>query len=182
MMYKNPLEGWQELDQVYIPPRTTEGFTANVLHRDIWVRQPKKESLAEEPVVLQDLNEDQTVLLQEEPPGEEEDKTVLLVAEEPEAAEKNPYIIRMVTNERIDVNSQCFVIGKSQDADYQINGNEAISRRHVQITKTDGTYYAEDLGSSNHTYIEDKAIEEPTELKHEQVFKIADEEFCFYLV
>jgi hypothetical protein len=37
------------------------------------------------------------------------------------------------------------------------NGNY-ISHRHAQITDKDGTYYVEDLGSANHTYVNDKRL------------------------
>ena len=41
------------------------------------------------------------------------------------------YVIRMRTDEKMEVKKSPFIIGKSADVDYTIQGNPAISRRHA---------------------------------------------------
>lgn len=212
-MQKNRLEGWQDINQVYIPPLETSGWTADVLKRDIWERNWREENekgmeeelpAASEPVapefaeqkeppeeqkILQpdpvlesvlEQEEEHTVLLTAKPAVQqaEEDCTVLLASQE---VEEKVYLVRINTNERIDLNGESFTIGKSAKADYQIQGNDAISRKHIQITKNDDGYWLEDLQSLNHTYIEDREIEDPVKLENGQNFKIADEELSFHI-
>lgn len=45
-----------------------------------------------------------------------------------------------------------FTIGRNEGCDLTIESNR-ISREHVRIELTDGIYYARDLGSTNHTFI-----------------------------
>lgn len=129
--------------------------------------------------------EDETTLLTL-PEEIDEDQTVLLCAEEPRdipepEPEERAYIIRANTNERIDVDQDPFILGKSEKADYQIHGNNAISRKHIEISKTEDGYQLEDLNSSNHTYIDGKKVTKREPLKDGQTFQLADEEFCFFI-
>lgn len=50
------------------------------------------------------------------------------------------------------------VIGRSVDADFQIS-DRSISRRHCRIFRENGRYWVEDLGSTNHTWLNDKQID-----------------------
>lgn len=128
-------------------------------------------------------SEDETTLLTL-PEELDEDQTVLLCAEEPEnipEPEERAYIIRTNTNERIDVNKEPFILGKSEKADYQIHGNNTISRKHVEISKTEDGYALKDLNSSNHTYLDGKKVTKPEPLEDGQTFKLSDEEFCFFI-
>lgn len=155
-MEKDLLQGWKDISQVYIPPLETHGFTENVLQRSIWdIQQPLEE---------EELQED--------------DVTRILPLTEPQ---EKAYLIRKDTNERIDLTADYFVVGKGKQADYQIQGNDAISRKHIAITKTEDGYQLEDLGSSNHTYINDRQLEAPVPLMKNQSFKMANEEFTFYI-
>lgn len=312
-MQKNILEHWQDISQVQIPPLETQGFTENVLIRDIWnkpedraQRQPQEsnaptdateepsgspsqpqasaesfahsqqekgrtpqqapqesakpdgdatelveeetespgkgnEDMAKTPSATKPPDDDETELVTDEeedsdeseekengaelpdeenaaeaqdfpePPDDEEDETALLVQasaedetkllpngecpddedmtvilpapepDEPEEPEEVAYLVRSNTNERIDINADHFVIGKSSTTDYQIQGNNAISRVHISIIKTETGYEMEDLDSSNHTYIDGQEITEPVLLEEGQVFKMADEEFSFHI-
>ena len=93
-----------------------------------------------------------------------------------------PYLIRVNTEERIMLNKQVFKIGKaSRGVDYSVSGNGAISRQHAVITQKDGVCYIKDNKSTNHTYINDKEVEEGKEeiLTHDSIIKLGDEEFLF---
>lgn len=48
-----------------------------------------------------------------------------------------------------------FLIGRAGEADFTFSGNRAISRRHACISCVDGCFYLSDLGSANHTYLND---------------------------
>ena len=182
-MEKDLLKGWKDISQVYIPPLETHGFTENVLQRSIWdIQQPLEEEQQEEVLQEQENSsetEDATVLLtEEEEELQEDDVTRILPLTEPQ---EKAYLIRKDTNERIDLTADYFVVGKGKQADYQIQGNDAISRKHIAITKTEDGYQLEDLGSSNHTYINDRQLEAPVPLMKNQSFKMANEEFTFYI-
>ena len=98
--------------------------------------------------------------------------------------EKKPeylaYLIRENTNEKIDLNREKMVLGKGSDADYKLEGNKAISRRHDAFFYEDGQVYVEDLGSSNHTYIDDCKVDGRQLLQDQDRIRIADEDFIFY--
>ena len=93
-----------------------------------------------------------------------------------------PYLIRVNTEERIMLNKATFKIGKaSRGVDYSVSGNGAISRQHAVITQKDGVCYIKDNKSTNHTYVNDKEVEEGKEeiLTHDSIIKLGDEEFLF---
>ena len=98
--------------------------------------------------------------------------------------EKKPeylaYLIRENTNEKIDLNREKMVLGKGSGADYKLEGNKAISRRHAAFFYEDGQVYVEDLGSSNHTYIDDCKVDGRQLLQDQDRIRIADEDFIFY--
>lgn len=83
--------------------------------------------------------------------------------------------------------TNCFVIGqdvtvlgKSEErADMVIRGSASVSRRHCRIIKKQNQYYAEDLGSLNHTYKNGVLIEpgELVELNRGDSLRLSDIEF-----
>lgn len=93
-----------------------------------------------------------------------------------------PYLIRVNTEERIMLNKPIFKLGKAtRGVDYTVGGNGAISRQHAIITQKDGVCYIKDNKSTNHTYVNDKMIEDGVEeiLTHDSVIRLGDEEFRF---
>ncbi len=93
-----------------------------------------------------------------------------------------PYLIRVNTEERIMLNKATFKIGKaSRGVDYSVSGNGAVSRQHAVIIQKDGVCYIKDNKSTNHTYVNDKEVEEGKEeiLTHDSIIKLGDEEFLF---
>ena len=96
----------------------------------------------------------------------------------------NPYIIRVDNEEKIIINKAVFKLGKaSRGVDYHISGNGAISRQHAIITKKEDGYYLKDNKSTNHTYINDRQLEDGEEvlLKNNAKFRLGDETFVFKL-
>lgn len=93
-----------------------------------------------------------------------------------------PYLIRVNTEERIMLGKVMFKIGKaSRGVDYTVDGNGAISRQHAVIIQKDGVCYIKDNKSTNHTYVNDKMVEDGVEeiLTHDSRIRLGDEEFLF---
>ena len=73
-----------------------------------------------------------------------------------------------------------FVIGRnSEGVDGNLQISKAVSREHCLITKLDCRYFVQDLGSSNHTFVNGVMIPryELMEIKHNDVLGIADVDF-----
>ncbi|MGN0292255.1 MAG: FHA domain-containing protein, partial [Lachnospiraceae bacterium] len=72
------------------------------------------------------------------------------------------------------------IIGKSPDmADFVIEGNQAVSRKHAKISKKNNSYYLSDLDSLNGTYLNGRKVRSKEEavLRIGDIVRIADEEF-----
>lgn len=94
----------------------------------------------------------------------------------------SPYLIRINTEERIMLNKDLFKLGKAtRGVDYTVGGNGAISRQHAIIIQKDGVCYIRDNKSTNHTYVNDKVIEDGVDeiLTHDSIIRLGDEEFRF---
>ena len=68
-------------------------------------------------------------------------------------------------------------------SDIIIEENPTISRKHCTIYFENGSYYLEDNGSSNGTWLDDKKIqpEEKVILRNKSKIRFSDEEFIFYI-
>ena len=93
----------------------------------------------------------------------------------------NPYLIRVNTRDRMMITKQNFKLGKSNMADYTIDGNSAVSRVHAIITNKDNEYFIKDNKSTNHTYVNGKMLQdgESELLTHDSKIMLGDEEFEF---
>lgn len=93
----------------------------------------------------------------------------------------NPYLVRVNTQDRMMVAKQNFKIGKSNLADYTVEGNNAVSRVHAIITNKDGEYFIKDNKSTNHTYVNGKMLQDDESelLVHDSKIVLGDEEFEF---
>lgn len=99
---------------------------------------------------------------------------------EPEAIRRlKGCLIRKKTGEKQYISEDCIVVGKSREADYQIAGNNSISRKHARISKNDRTFIIEDLESMNHTYVSGEMVNGKKELMDGDVIRLANEEFIF---
>lgn len=120
--------------------------------------------------------DDRTILLFDD----YDDRTVVLNESE---IPKNPYLIKISTNEKIQINKQVFKIGKERKSvDYCVKNNGAVSRHHADIIEENHNYYIKDLHSTNCTYINRMEIA-PGQLKklnNGDVIMLANEIFEFY--
>lgn len=166
----------REYPEVYKQIQRTKDGHSQVLNEKKWD--------AEQDTAL--LEEEQTALL-----CEEEEQTTLLYEEECEATTllqpitvKKPYLIRVSTQERAEINKEVFLIGKEQRfVDFYINGNSAVSRKHAEIIVRDDCYFIKDNHSTNKTYVNDvvAAPETEMELKSGDKIVLANEAFEFYI-
>ncbi len=58
------------------------------------------------------------------------------------------------------------IIGRSEDCNLTLFSDKTVSRRHAQIEKIKKGYVLTDLGSYNHTKVNDKVVHKPVLLKH----------------
>lgn len=84
---------------------------------------------------------------------------------------------------RCVIRSLPFTIGKAdRDCDACLD-DETVSRLHARIHESEGTYYLEDLNSTNGTFLNEQRLSAYTRvpLKEGDVLRFADNEFCFRL-
>lgn len=92
----------------------------------------------------------------------------------------NFVLVRVSTDEVITPVGDNFVVGKSKYSDFQIKGNNTISRSHVILeVKDSGALYIKDNNSKNGTsvngvYLKDDSLKQ---LKAGQTIRMSDEEF-----
>lgn len=97
---------------------------------------------------------------------------------------KLPYLIRSSKGEKISIGKSEFVLGSGKSsADYVINNNKTISRKHASILIRGARYFVIDHKSTNFTYINDNVIEGDVEyeLFNNDRINLSDEEFTFYI-
>ena len=91
-------------------------------------------------------------------------------------------LIRRKTGDVIPITKSSYVIGKSSEqADYGVQGNAGISRRHVCIRQTPDGYYIQDLKTTNGTYVDGSRVswDKDVKLLDGSIIRMADEEFEF---
>ena len=76
--------------------------------------------------------------------------------------------------ETISLEGDLFVIGRDADTCQIVIPHHAVSRRHAQVTRTNGTYFIEDLRSRNNTFVNNKQVTTRTQLKPADRVKICD--------
>lgn len=97
---------------------------------------------------------------------------------------KNVYMVRRKTGEKITFNvneNDEFLIGKSSRADFQIRGNDKISRVHLRLKLHNDSCEIEDMDSLNHTYVDGKKVEKTSLVRDGQTIQMADENFDFFM-
>lgn len=93
-----------------------------------------------------------------------------------------PSLLRVLTNEIVNVDKQVYRIGKErQYVDYFVANNSAVSRSHADIITRDNRYFVKDLNSTNKTYINGQKLQPQmeTEIFDNDRLKLANEEFIF---
>ena len=58
---------------------------------------------------------------------------------------------------RIDLSAGSVLLGRGSDTDFRI-GERSVSRAHCRIFQRGGSYWVEDLGSTNHTFVNDEKV------------------------
>lgn len=89
-------------------------------------------------------------------------------------------IIRLSNKENISIKGEKFVVGKSKHSNYQVNGNNTVSRSHAIFSiKKDGSLWIEDNSSKNGTCVDGIYIEahDPYKLADGQTIRLSDEVF-----
>lgn len=95
----------------------------------------------------------------------------------------NPMLIRKRTGEKILIEKNSFVLGKSREqTDYCIANNPNISRIHICIKKNTDGFYIQDLRTTNGTYVDGEKVnwDKDVKLTNGCIVRLADEEFEFY--
>lgn len=151
---------WKRKEDVMIPPVMSEGFQEMVIIRNPIV-----------PVVPENEEELTSVLM-----SDEDNEPTVLLRKEPISYR----ITRKSTGEEYTIDSFPVSLGKGSACDFILRNNKAISRRHAQIREENKKYYLSDLGSSNHTFINDEIIDESVEIRDGSQFRLADELFEFH--
>ncbi|MFO0936078.1 MAG: SpoIIE family protein phosphatase [Gemmataceae bacterium] len=72
-----------------------------------------------------------------------------------------------------------FVLGRDPELCNLHIPNQTVSKKHAQITRSNGVYIIEDLKSRNHTFINNREAAAPTVLKNDDRIKICDFIFRF---
>lgn len=109
----------------------------------------------------------------------DDDATVEVFSKLPTA-----YLIHKNSGTRLLIAKDFYVLGSKADStDYCIGGNPAISRKHAAIVNENGILFLQDLGSTNHSYVNDQqlASEEKVVIRNKDVIRLANEEFVFEL-
>ncbi len=91
-------------------------------------------------------------------------------------------LVRVKTGDRITINNAAFVIGKERSrVNYCVTDNTNVSRQHVRISNRNGTVYAEDLNSTNGSFVNGVKLSsgQPAVLKDGDTLTVADEEFTY---
>lgn len=133
-----------------------------------------------QPVQSQPMNFGETTVLGGGGIGE----TTVLNATQNSAQMVIPYLVRVKTNERINLNKPVFRVGKERTyVDYFVGDNASVSRSHANFITKEGTYYVVDTNSTNHTYVNGAMIQSNVEtaLSHGDKVRLANEEFEFKL-
>lgn len=111
------------------------------------------------------------------------DKLLFIINATVSGKMKTPYLLNIKNNECITIDKLKVEVGKDEEnADIVISGNPAVSRRHAIIFLRGNNFYIIDLNSTNHTYVDGKAIPSgvDTLIGNGSKVTFANEEFIFF--
>ena len=115
---------------------------------------------------------------------EEEECTGLLMENTVSGNVTYPSLVHVRTGENISVNKTVFRIGKERNyVDYFVANNNAVSRSHADIICRASGCFVKDLNSKNHTYINNRMLEQNVEtpIHDGDSLRLANEDFIFYM-
>lgn len=113
--------------------------------------------------------------------SDDEEDTTLLIGEKIKVC---PYLLRLSTYDRIDINKPSFRIGKERSyVDYFVNNNTTVSRIHADIVSKEGRYFVRDNKSTNKTYVNGTCIpaDKEIEIYDGDEITLANEKFEFHI-
>lgn len=114
--------------------------------------------------------------------GEQIGGTVLLGVDEPPAPKIRYYLLRVATDEKIELAQFPFLVGTELGSvNYCVAGNATVSRRHAEFSLQDTTCVIIDQKSTNKTYVNDCALVPfiGQALMNGDVLRLANERFVF---
>ena len=85
---------------------------------------------------------------------------------------------RLVCSEKgieVSLSTAPFTIGR--EADVSLPNDTAASRQHARVTKADGDYWVEDLGSTNGTWVNRHRIRRMVELHRGDIIEVGEHRF-----
>lgn len=106
--------------------------------------------------------------------------TVFLGAEETQMPKTRYFILRIQTDEKIELTHFPFLVGTELGTvDYCVSGNAAVSRRHAEFTLIDDACAVADQKSTNKTYVNNCVLTPftPQVLTHEDEIRLGNEAF-----
>lgn len=68
-------------------------------------------------------------------------------------------LINLRTGMTMSIESGSVILGRSKDADFVINGNNKVGRKHASVENRGGNYILRDLNSTNGTYLNNRRID-----------------------
>ena len=83
------------------------------------------------------------------------------------------------TGEVFELNSTPLTIGRAEQNDIALDGDEFASARHVRIEPRRDGVWVQDLGSTNGTYVNAIRIDRPRKLVHGDVVHVGDTDLRF---
>ena len=147
--------------------------------------EPQTPAMPEPPQVTEMPQEPQMPHAEGLPKRPQMNEEEISVSDIPSMPERPvPYLVRKKTGEKIYIDKDEFVIGKSANhADYTIRDNTAVSRAHCIISRRNGVCYIRDNNSTNGTFINDQELDRGGErfLTNNVTVKLGDEEFVFFI-
>lgn len=114
---------------------------------------------------------------------EPEEQRAVKVPAVPLAAEyTGPRLVRQSTGEEIPLAKVRFLLGRGGECDYVIEGNPAVSHKHVLLIQTESGWTAVDQGSTNGTYVNGAKMEKggTCALGEGDTIRLSKEKFIFH--
>src|SRR5262245_12412318 len=107
------------------------------------------------------------------------DRTVFSVKTSKTEAEPTPeelahYLVILQGTEpgkRLEIGAQPITIGRDAQQTLALADAE-LSRRHARVSLVDGRVIAEDLGSTNGTFLEGQRLSQPATMRHGHVLRV----------
>ncbi|KAA0549169.1 FHA domain-containing protein [Bacillus sp. BGMRC 2118] len=127
-----------------------------------------------------EVHEDEGTTVLGETIVEEEETTALGIGRQPMTT---PYIVVVSNNKKVYVTKNRFTIGRDPNQVDFTSENKTVGRVHAELETVSGEYFLIDNKSTNGSFINGNRISphEKMKLRHEDQFKLGNEEFVFRL-